>query len=280
MQLETYLQEFLRKMTGLNQEVVPLLEKLNEDKNMEKIHSALQIMEEERKRAPHFLRRNRANPEHRHIPRHLLAFHRQGGLLDQLCGRIHESAFMVVRKMYAYLRELERKSHRIEDIRDRLNELAALDEHEVPSQFFMELLSPVQMRADPHHWNDHEKADPPRPRKYYHHEDERPKNYLRRKKAAGEAVHSLEMQRMLELDDWLHEVVFPKGNRLVSQGNFLEHEDFVRLIRVAKSGYLNGGRRLASIGYKVKTHDEEVSLTAEDCTLTFRDIQIEDTDDE
>ncbi|MDJ0836946.1 MAG: DUF2397 family protein [Acidobacteriota bacterium] len=275
-ELETYLQDFLRKMGSLNQEVMPLLETLNKDKYMTRIAAALEIMEEERKRAPHFLRRNRQNPGHRNIPRDLLAFHRQGGLLDQLCGRIHESAFMVVRKMYAYLRELERKSHRIEDIRDRLTELVQCNEDMVPRDFFQELISPVLMRADPHHWNDHEKADPPRPRKYYQREEDRPKNYLRDKREGLKPANSMEMQRMLELDDWLRGRVFRDRNRKISQGAFSGYEDFARLIRLAKSGYLNGGRRLARIGYRLDTESDEISLTLEERTLRFRDMRIED----
>jgi len=278
-QLETYLRDFLRKMGALNQEIMPLLETLNRDNNLRKIDIALEVMEEERRRAPNFLRRNRQSPEARNIPRHLLAFHRQGGLLERLTGRIHESAFLVVRKMYAYLRELERKSHRIEDIRDRLAELVTLDEDVVPAQFLFELISPVQMRADPHHWNEQEKADPPRPRKYYEREEDRPRNYLRAKQRPGEPVKSLEMQRMLEVDAWLCERLFARGSRRISRGAYRDYDDFAKLIRLAKAGFLNKGRRLAQVGYKLEPTTDPVEIGLEGRTLAFHDFNVEDIAD-
>ena len=278
-QLETYLQDFLRKMGALNQAIMPLLETLNRDSFLAKIEVALEIMEEERRRAPHFLRRNRQSPEARNIPRHLLAFHRPGGLLDRLSGRIHESAFLVVRKMYTYLRELERKSHRIEDIGDRLAELVALEEDVVPRQFLFELLSPVQMRADPHHWDEGEKAEPPRPRNYYEREEDRPPNFLRAKRPPDGPVKSLEMQRMLEVDAWLRARVFVHGTRRVSQGAFEDFDDFTRLIRLAKAGFLNKGRRLARIGYHIEPSGEPVEVALEQKKLAFGDFTVEDVVD-
>jgi len=275
-QLETYLHEFLRKLGSLNQEVMPLLETLNSATNLEKVEVALEVMAEERKRTPQFLRGSRGSSAQHHIPRNLMEFHRPGGLLEQLCGRVHESAFMVVRKMYAYLRELERKSHRIEDIRDRLTELADLEEDAVPHGFFRELIAPVQMRSDPHHWNDHEKADPPRPRKYYQHVEDRPRNYLAHKRDGGKPALSLEMQKMQDLDLWLRNKVLEGDNRLVSGGSFTSYEDFARLIHLAKTGYLTRGRRLAQVGYRLETTDNPVSVGQGTVELSFLDMEIKD----
>lgn len=280
-ELETYLQDFLRKIDRLRKELEPALIELNEDANLEKIKKAFIVMEEERQRAPHILRGKHQSNAHRNIPKQLLKFHIKGGLLDQLCGRIHESSFLVVRKMYAYLRELERKSNRIEDIRDRLQEMARLEEEEVPTTFLSQLLSPVQMRSDPNHWNEHEKADPPKPRKPHEKELGPPRTYLApKKKSEKQPAKSMEMQQMENLDSWLKSSVLGINNDRLSGLEIQSHEDFERIIMLAKTGYLAKGRRLGRIGYQLNTLHDDVTLSQERKELTFRDIEIQRSNDE
>lgn len=51
------------------------------------------------------------------------AFFAGGGRLVELCSRIDESVRAVLRKMHRHLRELERRSARVEDLRARIAEL-------------------------------------------------------------------------------------------------------------------------------------------------------------
>lgn len=280
LELETYLQNFLRKIDRLRRDVEPSLEQLNQDGMLNKIAVAFEVMEEERKRAPHFLRANRQSTSHRNIPGQLLKFHTTGGVLDQLCGRIHESSFLVVRKMYAYLRELERKSNRIEDIRDRLAEMIAMDEDKVPHSFMRQLISPVQMRSDPQHWNAHEKADPPKPRRPHERESGPARTYINPKKKADGPAKSMEVQQMEVLGSWLDAAVLKDGNQLLSGADFTEFADFERIIQLAKTGYLGKGRRLRRLGYTIDTQQEDVTITLDRQSLSFRDMEIVRSKDE
>ncbi len=277
--LETYLQNFLRKIDRLRREIEPSLELLNQDAFLEKITVAFKVMEEERKKAPHFLRGSQPT-SHRNIPGQLLAFHRGGGLLDQLCGRIHEASFLVVRKMYAYLRELDRRSNRIEDIRERLLELTALDEDTVPHEFVRQLLQPTQMRSDPQYWDAVEKADPPKPRKPHEKDASPPRTYIAPKRRTEEPVKSMEAQQIEALGGWLEQRLLSLGATRLSQTQAEVFNDFERVVQLAKTGYLGKGKRLQSIGYRLETLSDEAALTLERRELSFRDIEIQRSEHE
>ena len=279
-ELEIYLQNFLRKIDRQRREVEPSLELLVQESMLQKVAVAFDVMEEERRKAPHFLRSNHQTTSHRNIPAQLLSFHRSGGLLDQLCGRIHESSFQVVRKMYAYLRELERKSNRIEDIRDRLDEMVLLDDETVPQTFLRQLIAAAQMSADPQHWNAHEKADPPRPRKPHEREAGPARTYLAPKKKTEGPAKSMEVQQLEALGDWLENSVLSAEGARVSNTEALEFAHFQRIIQLAKGGYLGMGKRLNRLGFAITTHDENVTISLEQQSLAFRDMEISRSNDE
>jgi len=62
-----------------------------------------------------------------------------------LHGRIGASVLKVWQKLRSHLRELERKNNRIEDLRNRINEISKLSEHDIPLSFLTNFLSPAHM---------------------------------------------------------------------------------------------------------------------------------------
>ena len=56
----------------------------------------------------------------------LAQFYASGGQLEKLTSRVNKSALMVWQKLHLHLRELERRSHRLEDLRARVKDLSHL----------------------------------------------------------------------------------------------------------------------------------------------------------
>ena len=250
--LEDFVEHFLRHIHELRGLILDKIEPLRRDNAAAKISLAIVRLEEERQRSPHLLRRTGEFRRPELIPEKLWTFFREDGKIDGLTRRIHDSSIKVWRKLHAHLRELERRNTRIEDIRQRLVELAALPEDAPPLAFMRELLAPAVYVADPNYWDDYEKADPPRPRRRTRVEREPPNAPLRPKSRGSGPVISLEQARLERLSAWVADVLGritePEGRRL-SQGDFTKAEDFQRIMELSKAGLLGNGRRLRRVGY-------------------------------
>ena len=243
-----------------------------------KLAAAVAALEEERLRTPHGLR---LTGEFRHpeqIPARLLDFFREDGKLDVFSQRIHDSSIKVWRKLHAHLRELERRNTRIEDVRQRLVEMAMLPENATPRRFMREVLAPAVRVGDPNFWDDYEKADPPQPRRRSKTERQPPKHSLRPKTRVAGPVVSLEQARLERLCTWMTEVlgrIDENEGRRLSQGAFTEIEDFYRIMDVCKAGLLGRGRRLRRVGYSVVPdagHEARVEL--DDRALSFAELNV------
>ncbi len=254
--LERYVEKYLLQVARLRASLLPSLERAVKPKYREILVSAFEIMERERKCTPRLLKTSSGE---RMSPLPLLAgmqaFYREGGTLDGLCSRINESALRVWRKMASHLKELERKSHRLEDIRERIAEMAALEPAVVPRSFLNRLLSWGSLRGDLHEWDEDIKATPPAPRRSSWKGRPEPSLRLQPKQADGNGpAQSLEETRMAELKAWLEAKVLgpdPEAMARISQGGYDEPEDFSRILALAKAGILGRGRNLARIGFRL-----------------------------
>lgn len=206
----------------------------------------------------------------------LSSFYGHGGRMDELCGRINAAAMKVWGKLSAHLRELERKSSRLEDLRARLEEMSNLEPDEVPVEFFDNLLEHAQIFVDKQYWDEFEKAEPPYPRR----ESERlrsvPVVFMRDKGAGtGTAARSLDDSRLADLREWIAKrkpsgVDFRAGD-IEAAGI----EDFRRVLELGRRGILGSGRGLARIGYELEVGDEVRGVSGNgDCVLEFRDMLI------
>ncbi|MBN2448987.1 MAG: hypothetical protein JXR77_01275, partial [Lentisphaeria bacterium] len=148
----------------------------------------------------------------------------------------------------------------------------------VPYRFLRELLAPACMRADPNYWDDHERADPPPPRRTTGIERRQPSFPLRSKRRQGETVVSLEQARLERLRDWLVPALggsdlLALGRRL-SQAAFIEPEDFPRIMDLTKAGMLGQGAKLRRIGLHMDPADGTAQVAVEDQRLTFTDLTV------
>jgi hypothetical protein len=277
-ELEAFVDGFLRQVHELRGPIGDQVGGLLQSSVGHAIETAGSALEAERRRLPGLLRRS-ANPrDPRGIPFSLWEFFREDGHLDRLCRRIAASAILVWRKLHAHLRELERRSTRLEDLRARCIELAALPEDGVPHRFMRELLAPAVMVYDPHFWDDAERAEPPLPRRRSELADRRPLPTLRPKRRQSGPVVSLEQARLERLGGWVRTALGTadlNAGAPVSRGFYNAPEDLLHIMDLSKAGLLGDGRRLHRISYELRpVPGPLVTAGIEDLTLSFTEMTL------
>lgn len=281
-QLDTYVATFLSGMHMLQQDIVPALQRLNQKLYQNKIESCCQAMAEEQKKTPTLFRgagdvnlRQAAE-----IPARLLTFYEPHGRLASLMGRINQTSLRVCCKIHAYLRELERKSHRLEDLKDRISEISQLASQQVPHGFLSKMIGSAQISFDPQYWNAHCLADPPLTQASEKNRKVKPPPFLKPKTQKSSAAQSIEEARLESLKEWIKEKVMTGNNRATGKSNLLSAVDFdqwndlTSILQLAKAGLLNKGTKLDKIGFKVETTQQEVTIQVKDLLMQFKDMGI------
>lgn len=275
-ELDRFLKQFLNRIHTLRTEITPEISKLRQGRLTARWQACLMKMEEESRATSHLMR-TRLPPPERTLAG-LAAYYAGEGTLEKLCARVNSAGLLVWRKLYTHLRELERRSHRLEDLRARASEIAKLPEASVPAAFLRRLLAPARMIGDMHFWDEDEKAIPPQPRWERHRLREEATVWLDVKaRADGAPAQSLEETRLQAFDAWLRGrgLISPDGEaRRVSQGAFSAFEDFPRLIELGRSGLLGRGARLSKLGLALIPTADPVRVEADRHTLDFRDLVV------
>ncbi len=267
-EIESYVEAFLKQTYSLRIEILPLLKRLQQEQNVNKTRACHQIMEAERLRTPNLLQ-SRRNINISSIPMNLHLFFEEQGGLDRLLQRINNSSMHVWQKLRSHLRELERKNNRLQDIRCRIEELATLPEDDCAPAFMNNLLSQPQNRFDPNYWDNIEKAEPPEPRRRMAKTAAFPKQFLSRKKTTGKVVESMDEARLKILKEWIqHKILINDRNPgLLSTAEFDCFEDFMRIIELSRAGLLGGGKRLARLDYALTPVEQRILLSIDEQNL-------------
>lgn len=275
-EMELFVEAFLRQIHALRGEILELLEKAHGERAQEKVRACIDEMEAERRQSPHLLRRMADPATLLRVPMTMFDFYREDGTLDILCRRINATTTSVWRKLHLHLRELERKNHRLEDLRARISEIADLPAESVPGNFLFELIAPAQQYTDPQFWDEHEQASPPEPRHSSTRRGERPPTPLPRKARADGPVRTMEQKRLALLREWLAaKVITPaQTSALLADARFDDFDDLARVMELVKSGQLGHGRKLASIGYALNVLDGVDTLISDEFTLTLPALQV------
>ncbi|MBU0946107.1 MAG: DUF2397 family protein [Proteobacteria bacterium] len=273
-ELDNYVQVFLKQAFGLRREIVPLLHRLQKRSIQDKLHFAFTAMEKERRLAPHLLQVRR-EASGLAIPDRLNRFFEDQGGLDHLLQRINESSLQVWQKLRSHLQELERKNHRLQDLRHRIEEIASLDESVVPLHFMEKLCSCGQGFFDRNYWDSREKADPPQPSRRISRKEKIIRAYIKPKKKSDGPVQSMDEARLASLEKWLQEkVLSPPANGQVEKGDFGEFADFPRIMELARAGLLGEGKRLASIALLLQAAEERAKLDFASCQLDLPKLTV------
>lgn len=277
-ELDHFLKRFLVRIHALREDIVPELSRLRQPRYRARWRTCVERLESERQATSHLLRAGgRLNPDDELET--LARFYAPDGALAKLCLRVSSSALLVWRKLYAHLRELERRSHRLEDLRMRVGEMAQQSPDDTRAAAFIQaLLVPARMIGDMHYWSETENADPPEPRWEKHRARVQASDYLTTKQTAGsQPTQSIEDQRLRRLQDWMQRAgLAPETEQPVraSDANFAEYADFANLIEMARQGLLGHGTRLRKIGYALTPQPEFVEVKAAGQALAFHELLV------
>lgn len=277
--LNHFLDRFLRRIATLRTDIQPAIEKLESSRLASRWDACAKVMAEEAA-ATQAIMRTRAI-DHKTTLAQLNGFYSPGGSLEQLTSRVNRSAIHVWRRLESHLRELERRSHRLEDIRARIQEMASLPPESVPHVWFQNIMQQGHMIGDMHEWDENFKADPPQPAQSRHQVRTENHIWLQERKAAGDTpLQSLEEHRLEILAEWMRDHgIMPgdDGSVELSSGQFSELDDFPHIMDVIRSGILASGKRLAKIGATAESTESPVSVNVDTSTLSFNEISLRRT---
>ncbi|HVV81689.1 MAG TPA: DUF2397 family protein, partial [Kofleriaceae bacterium] len=127
--LERYVAVYVRRIDELRSEIAGRLHDLATPRHRAALDHCHAVVIEDRAAAPRALRAAAVVPPGERIGAHA-AFFAAGGVLAGLSARIDESARAVVLKMQHHLRELERRSARLADLRAAIHAVAAGPTHD------------------------------------------------------------------------------------------------------------------------------------------------------
>ncbi len=272
-ELEHFLESYINRIQILRKEIIPEFEKLASPRLSPRWELCRTVLEEEARNASMLLS-TRSIPAAKQEIERLIRFYEVGGQLDHLCARVRSSALGVWRKLSTHLRELERKSHRMEDLKDRISEMATCSADATFSEFITELIAPARMMADMHYWDAAEKADPPQPRLEQHTTKQTPIRYLTPKPKGDSAeVRSLNDEKLDRLREWL-EKTHTNWPAALSQGTFTDFTDHAAVIEFARYGLLGSGRNLAKRNLKMEPTSIETDIEIDERILRFKELII------
>jgi hypothetical protein len=270
-ELDHYVRRFLLQVHQLRTGIVGQLEQLAP--LQKKMQLAFEVMESERRKAPHLMRRNTLQPDR--VWQRMLSFYREGGQMDERCRRLDSTSLEALRKLYAHLRELERKSHRLEDLTDRLQEMAALDEVSVPHDFLAELIASGHGFFDMAEWSMNEKIDPPLPRMVTKKEKQIQVSYITSRKNHSKPGLTMEQAHLLRLKAWLDEKVLRgQAKAQLSEGDYDAFDDLVNVLHTAKVGLLDQGRKLKRVDLQLVVQGEQVTCEVDEFKLGLAEMEI------
>ena len=279
-ELDRFLERFLRRIQSLRGDIRPEIDKLRQPRLAARWEACTRIMRDEAAATQSLLRAR--IPEPTPTLATLAAFYGPSGQLEQLTSRVNRSALLVWQKLHAHLRELERRSHRLEDVRLRLGELAALPSDTVPRTWMRTVFQPAHMIGDLHEWTEHLKAAPPQPVWSKHRVRGDTHVWMEPRAPEGERpAVSIEERRLEQLADWMRRHgVAPDGGQTarLSTAAIAAFDDFTRIMEVMRSGLLGDGRPLARIGLAAEPLDDTAVVATDHATLDFPDLAIHSVD--
>ena len=255
--LDVYFKHYLQQLFKLRSGILKELEQLNTGSHPEQLRRCEELFEAEQRTRPQFMRTGGLRTEIRKFPERLLEYYGRGGHVDKLCSSVHENAMKVLGKLTSFLKELERRSNRLEFINLRLLELAGKPESFEAPEFLRELLTPAAAPLDMNDADEFQKAEPPAPRFGSGGRRIPPRIFSRTVKLSEKQVETHEEMRLRQLAEFL-KLRYPENGPL-EQGQ-LERGDLAEVGMLLKYGLTGEGRMLMSIGKKLEIHPAGKSL--------------------
>jgi hypothetical protein len=160
----------------------------------------------------------------------------------------------VVARVHRYLRDIELRNVRLEDLRARIEQLASLGDDDLrPRAFIRRLMAFAHFSNDPNIGADGSKAAPPLPRRFGDWSPRGEPAAVRRPVGAPETVFRAIEERRRGLHDYVWMALLG-GRRegLLSEAVLRPSDDPLGWFEVAKASCLGGGREMRRSGFKAQ----------------------------
>jgi hypothetical protein len=254
--LERYVAVYVRRLEALRGDVAARLRELAAPRFREALEGCHAAVAEERAAAPRALRAAAVVAPGDRIGA-AAAFFAGGGMLATLCARIDESARAVVNKMQRHLRELERRSARLADLRAAIRRVAAGPAADPRNgELGRNLVAAAHVRVDRRPASAARPAAPPMPRSHVRTAPAAGTPPLARKRGSLQAARDLQLKRRAELGAWL--AAFTGGAERTRLGELVAGDAGRdpalprRWLDVARAAHLGGGRALREAGFAME----------------------------
>jgi hypothetical protein len=272
--LERYVAVYVRRLEELRTDVAARLRELGAPRFQESLEACHALVAEERAAAPRALRAAAVIAPGERIAAHA-TFFSPGGMLAALCARIDESARAVVIKMQRHLRELERRSARLADLRAAIRLVAAAPARDPRLALLgRALVAAAHVRVDRRPGSAAAPHAPPMPRTHTRVAPSVGVPPLARKRGSLQAARDLAVRRRAELGAWLAAFTDGADRRQLATLPSSEPGLPRRWLDVARAAHLGGGRALREAGFELETTTGEVSLTDDEGGLCAPDAWI------
>jgi hypothetical protein len=278
--LERYVGVYLARIETLRTDVAARLEAVAEPRHRRALAEARARLQAELATRPSELRRGAGLRDTDELVDAQRPFFAPGGGLATLCARIDDSAREVLHKMHRHLRELERRSARVAELRAAIGAMATGPE-ESPgyAALVRALLAAAHHRFDPGAPEATRRVPPPLPRAHKAPERGVAAPRLPEKSSSPAAVRELRARREALLADWLaREVLAGHEAVRLSERPPRGADAPRRWLDTARAMHLAGGRGLARLGVVVdavagtaRLGDDVTGLEAPDVTVRRRE---------
>ncbi|WP_337747564.1 DUF2397 family protein [Victivallis vadensis] len=264
--LDVYFKHYLEQLFKLRSAILRELETLGNPEAARLLDLCFERFASEQRKLPRLMRVGTLSDSPQTQMEQLFGYFRRGGRVDHLCGGVHDNAMKVLGKLTSYLKELERRSNRLEFIQLRLEELAGKNAGFESPVFLRELLNSAAAPLDMNDSDEFQKAEPPPPRSGNSARRIPPRLFSRTRPLAEKHVETMEEMRLRELDEFLHER-YPQNGPLADAR--LELGEFLQIANLLKAGLLGNGRVLRKIGRQLEIDPATIpSITGRGGILT------------
>lgn len=272
--LEKYVAHYLRRMRDLGVKAYIAARRLAQSSRRNALRQARDTLEEERI----FRRQGPRHPDE--ILDAALPFLKPEGQLAEACSRVDGMASEVVRRVQRHLRDIEARNFRLEELRARLAQMAALPEEDPrPAAYLKALVAFAHFRHDPHPDPEGGKARPPEPRRSYLWSPRGEPSPVRAKRPVRAFFEGQEAKRQT-LREYVQETLL-KGRRegFLSEASLHPGDDPLGWLAVAKARYLGAGRELRRAGLCAERRPGSTTLSADGKHLWCMDHDLRVGDD-
>lgn len=264
--LDVYFKHYLEQLFKLRNLILRELENLRLPDNTAQLARCFELFAAEQQKLPRLMRIGTQHDTPEQQLHQLLEYYRRGGRVDNLCGVVHDNAMKVLGKLTSYLKELERRSNRLEFINLRLLELAGQPEHFEAPGFLREFLHSAAAPLDMNDSDEFQKAEPPPPRTGSGAKRTPPKVFARTLPCSEKQVETHEEMRMRLLAEFLRKR-YPESGSLDAVR--LAGGEFAQIAQLLKYGLLGNGKMLEKIGKSLMVDQAETrTIFGPDGTLS------------